>query len=108
MTHQRGRFLMGMLLAGMLLRALPVAFAEDQVVNINTASAEQLADTKGISAAKARAIVDYREKNGPFKSVDDLRHVKGIGARVLERLRPQVTVDTTAAAAAQAAAAAKH
>ncbi|WP_001159855.1 ComEA family DNA-binding protein [Vibrio sp. RC586] len=49
-------------------------------VNINTASAEELATLlKGIGLKKAQAIVDYREANGPFVSVEDLTNVKGIG-----------------------------
>lgn len=49
-------------------------------VNINTASAEELATLlKGIGIKKAQAIVDYREANGPFASIDDLTNVKGIG-----------------------------
>ena len=58
------------------------------VVNINTASQDEfVALHKGLGPAKAQAIIDYRKANGPFKSVDDLKHVKGIGAKRLEKLR---------------------
>lgn len=50
---------------------------EQAKVNINTASVKDLTKVKGINATKARAIVAYRKKNGDFKSVDDLAHVKG-------------------------------
>ena len=63
------------------------------VVNINTASQEEfVALHKGLGPAKAQAIIDYRKAHGPFKSVDDLKHVKGIGAKRLEKLRADLTV----------------
>jgi competence protein ComEA len=72
-----------------LLLALPALAA----VNINTASQDEfVALKKGLGPAKAQAIIDYRKANGPFKSVDDLKHVKGIGAKRLEKLRPDLTV----------------
>jgi competence protein ComEA len=79
-------------LLGLLLLAPQPARAEAPV-NINTASATELAALQGIGPAKAQAIVDHREKNGQFKSVDDLKLVHGIGDKMLEQLRPHVTVD---------------
>jgi competence protein ComEA len=74
------------------LLALPALAA----VNINTASVDEfVALHKGLGPAKAQAIVDYRKANGPFKSVDDLKHVKGIGSKRLEKLRPDLTVGPT-------------
>jgi len=63
-------------------------------VNINHASVEVLDQAlEGIGAQKAQAIVDYRETNGPFLSVDDLVKVKGIGAGTLERNRSRISVN---------------
>jgi competence protein ComEA len=57
-------------------------------VNINTADAETLTrELKGIGAAKAKAIVEYREAHGPFSSVDELLEVKGIGTSILDKNR---------------------
>ncbi len=108
MTFRSTRALAALLVAGWLLAAahLSTAATETQI-NVNTASASELATLKGIGEVKARAIVEHREKNGPFKSVDALKDVPGIGDKMLETLRPQVTVGA-AAAAAPAAASAKH
>ncbi|BAU75267.1 Competence protein ComEA helix-hairpin-helix region [Metapseudomonas furukawaii] len=47
----------------------------------------------GIGEAKARAIVQYREENGPFSSVDDLLEVKGIGVKTLEKNRDRLSIE---------------
>lgn len=62
------------------------------VVNINTASQQELETLKGVGPAKAKAIVDFRTQNGPFKSVDDLDKVKGIGAGILNKIRSEITI----------------
>ncbi|MFZ5759520.1 MAG: ComEA family DNA-binding protein [Thermodesulfobacteriota bacterium] len=56
-------------------------------VNINSADVKALEELPGIGAAKAQAIVDYRTQHGNFKSIDDLKNVKGIGDKVLEQIR---------------------
>lgn len=61
-------------------------------VNINTADATALAAVKGISKKQAAAIVDYRTKNGDFKSVDDLKNVKCFGPKTMKRIASKVTV----------------
>jgi competence protein ComEA len=62
------------------------------LVNINTASAEELQALPGIGAARADEIVTLRKTRGPFKTVDELLEVRGIGPAMLERMRPQVTL----------------
>lgn len=62
----------------------PIAIAGP--VDINTADARTLAkELQGIGMAKAEAIVSYREKNGPFKSADDLAKVKGVGKKLVDQ-----------------------
>ncbi len=75
-------------LATQFLVVVPAAAA----VNLNTATKDELVALPGIGPAKAQAILDYRKANGPFKTVDDLRNVKGIGAKRLEKLRNDVSV----------------
>jgi len=61
-------------------------------VNINTATPEELASLQGIGPAKAKAIVDYRKAKGDFKTIDDIKNVKGIGDKMFEKLKPQLAV----------------
>lgn len=75
------------------------SFAEDVspqlagIVNINTATPEQLEWLPGIGEARAKAIVEMRKQRGGFKSVDELTEVKGIGETGIERLRPFVSTE---------------
>lgn len=61
-------------------------------ININTADASELQKLTGIGPGKAKSIIDYRNKNGPFKSVDDLLNVSGIGEKTLEKIRDEIVV----------------
>ena len=62
-------------------------------VNVNTADAETISESlQGIGLNKARAIVEYRQKHGPFRSADDLSLVKGIGERTVELNRDDILV----------------
>jgi competence protein ComEA len=66
-------------------------------VNINSASADELARLPGIGTAKAKAIIDYRNEE-PFRTPEDLRKVKGIGDKLFERVKDQITVEPAAPA----------
>jgi competence protein ComEA len=66
-------------------------------VNLNTASESELDALKGVGPVKAKAIMDYRAKNGPFKSVDDLEKVTGFGKKTVDKLRADLTVSGGAA-----------
>ncbi|WP_024304041.1 ComEA family DNA-binding protein [Pseudogulbenkiania sp. MAI-1] len=61
-------------------------------INLNTASQQELESLNGIGPAKAKAILDYRTKQGPFRSVDELKNVSGIGDKTLEKLRQDIAV----------------
>jgi competence protein ComEA len=58
------------------------------VVNVNSANGEQLQLLPGIGPARARAVIEHRKAQGPFKTIEDLSQVSGIGERALERIRP--------------------
>lgn len=70
----------------------PAAQVVTGTVNINTADASELTALPGIGTVKAQAIVAYRQTHGPFRSVDDLDHVKGIGPATVARLRPKASI----------------
>ena len=63
-------------------------------VDINTASQSELESVRGLGPAKAKAIITYREKNGAFKSLDELDSVKGFGKASIEKLRAELMVSS--------------
>ena len=99
---------LGALLAGAL--GAPIASAAPDarpaaapaVVNVNTATAEELTALPGIGEKRAQAILEIRKEKGGFKSVDELTEVKGIGPANLEKLRPFLRVSSDVPAGATA------
>ena len=78
------------LLSALLFALCPaIAFA---AININTATKDELVALPGIGPAKAQAIVDHRKAHGAFKTIEDLKDVKGIGAKRFEKLKPDLAV----------------
>lgn len=99
--NQREEFGMKSVLLAMFAWLLSVSAAL-AAVNVNTATREQLDSLKGIGPTKAQAIIDYRTKNGPFKSIDDLEKVPGIGPATLKDIRGEVSLTgATSAIAAE-------
>src|SRR5262245_37800993 len=62
------------------------------IVNLNTASASEFEALPGVGAKMAARIIEYRQKNGPFKKIEDLMNVPGIGEKNFLKLKPQLTV----------------
>jgi competence protein ComEA len=68
----------------------PATTPTGKKINLNTATLEELDTLPGIGPVLAKRIIDYRETVGPFQSIDDLLHVKGIGQALLEKIRNMV------------------
>lgn len=66
--------------------------AEDDSININTATTEQLMSLPGIGEARAKAIIRYREDKGPFRSPDELKEIQGIGDKMYDRIVDRVRI----------------
>jgi len=71
---------------------VPSLLIAGEMININTAGKEALMAIKGIGEKRAEAIIGWREKHGPFKSVDDLEGIGGIGKSIIDNNRNSLTV----------------
>jgi comEA protein len=92
--------LLAILVFGMLFSQSSLATKKkppDRPVNLNTATSEQLQQVPGIGPATAGKILQMRKTYGPFKSVDDLLAIRGLGAKRLEKMRKYLTVGKPAA-----------
>ena len=67
--------------------------AQEQKININTADAAALDQLPGIGPALAQRIIDYRENYGPYRTIDQIKDVKGIGDATFEKFRDMITVE---------------
>lgn len=99
-------------LAALLLGLLMMVFASSvpaAQVNINTADAATLAkELQGVGLKRAQAIVEYRQKHGPFKSADELALVKGIGPAAIDKNRDRILIEVKGGASAGKAPGAKE
>jgi competence protein ComEA len=94
--------LLMIVLSAALVPAAPVsAWAQDkpaeakaapQMVNLNTAPAEQLERLPGVGPKTAARIIEYRQKNGGFKKIEELMNVRGIGEKAFLKMKNQLTV----------------
>ena len=92
--HSRGWLRAFVLALPLALAAAPfAASALSGVVNVNTASAEELSLLPGVGPSRARAIIELRQQRGALKRVEDLLEVKGIGESSLSKLKPYLAVE---------------
>lgn len=75
-------------------RTTPAAKAASGPLNLNTATVAQLEALPGIGKSVAERILEYREKSGGFKKVEDLMNVRGIGEKSFLKLKPLITVSS--------------
>lgn len=61
-------------------------------VNLNTATESELTSMPGIGKVKTKAIIEYREQNGNFKSIDQLKEINGFGTKTIEKLSSHLTI----------------
>ncbi|MNC41485.1 ComE operon protein 1 [compost metagenome] len=66
------------------------ADASDGLIHINSAGLDELQNIPGIGVKKAQAILDYRNQHGAFSSINDLTKVKGIGDKMLQKMKPHI------------------
>jgi len=64
----------------------------EDTIDINTAEINELQEISGVGPAKAQAIVDYREENGAFESIDELNEISGFGEKTVEKLRDSIKI----------------
>ncbi len=84
-------FIASVITSGMPLAENTGEQTVEKAININEATVKELAALPGIGKKKAEAIVAYRNENGQFNSIDDLKKVEGIGKKTLEKIKEQIT-----------------
>jgi competence protein ComEA len=90
-------FVVSVLMAGVAQTHAQTASGKSEsrplaTVNLNTATAAELETLPGIGASTAARILEYRQKNGPFKKIEELMNVQGVGEKSFLKLRQQITV----------------
>jgi comEA protein len=98
------RLILSLFVIAMLAAGVPQAQTQGQsapardakapavIVNLNTATLDELQTLPGIGASTAARILEYRQKNGPFKKIEELMNVRGVGEKSFLKLRSQITV----------------
>jgi len=88
------KFCFVFMLVALVFYVVGLAGAEDnEKININTATIEELATLQGIGEKKAKSIVEHRENAGFFATIEDLKDVKGVGDKIFNKIKDQIAVE---------------
>ncbi len=100
--HQLSRsyFTISLLALMLVVSFSGIGFAGDGQVDLNTSTGKELQQLPGIGKGLAKRIVEYRTTNGPFKSVEELMKVKGIGKKTFAKMKERLTIGESAAVVA--------
>lgn len=93
MVKNKQKIFVAMLLCLLIGLVSGVQAEGDGKININTATVEQLTAITGIGPSIAQRIVDYRQENGQFTSIDEIVNVRGIGAKTFEKIKAYITAE---------------
>ncbi len=93
MLKFKKRILIGFCLFLAALLVAPVFVVAGDKVNINTASKEGLTNLNGIGPVTAERIIEYREKNGPFKKKEEIKTIKGIGEKTYQKIKDFIVLE---------------
>lgn len=93
-VHQlnRSHFTISIMALMLIVSLSGMGFAADGQVDLNTSTAKELQQLPGIGKGLAKRIIDYRTANGPFKTIEDLIKVKGIGKKMFARMQDRLTI----------------
>ena len=93
MKATKRRMVLFVALAMVMTFSAPLWAGDAGKINLNKATATEISQLKGIGMKYAERIVEFRDKNGPFKQVEDLLKVQGIGPKILEKNKDRITVE---------------
>jgi competence protein ComEA len=93
MTSTKRMMVLFVALAMVMAFCGPIQAENSGKINLNKATVEELSQLKGIGMKYAERIVQYRDKNGPFKNVEDLLNVQGIGSKTIEKNKDRIIVE---------------
>ena len=93
MSKHKRQMLIGLCILLAALLIAPMLLVAGDKVNINTANKEELSALPGIGPAIAERIIEYRDKNGPFKNTEEITKIKGIGEKTFQKMKDLIAIE---------------